>query len=331
MAADASTRAVLLAVIGNAFLTALKFTAFAFSASGSMFSEAIHSLADTANQTLLFIGIRRSERAPNALFPYGFGGERYLFALLSAVGIFVLGCGVTIYHGIHLLRNPVELHVAWYVFAVLGVAFVVDGFVLSRAIAAIHEVRGHESFLGYLRGTSDPTVAAVLLEDGVACLGVLIAMGGIGLSVVLESPVPDAIATLIIGAMMGLIAIWLGLKNRSLIVGRAIPAPLQQQIVEYLLEQPTVQAVRNTASRVVGAGTYRFKAEVDWNGAVLAERQLGWVESAERDLSTAEQRATFTRELGERITDALGDEIDRIEHELRTRFPELKYLDFESD
>ena len=97
--AASSTSAVFSALIGNGFLTVLKFAVWSVSGSGAMFSEAIHTLADTANQGLLFLGIRRSEKGTDAMFPYGRGAERYLYALLSAVGIFVLGCGVTVYHG----------------------------------------------------------------------------------------------------------------------------------------------------------------------------------------------------------------------------------------
>ncbi len=331
MASDASTSAVWMALIGNAFLTVVKFIAFTFSGSGAMFSEAVHSFADTANQALLAIGIKRSQRPADTLFPYGFGGERYLFALLSAVGIFVLGCGVTLYHGVEMLMHPPELDIRWYVFAVLAVSLVVDGFVMAKAIEAVHQVRGERSFMQYLRGSTDPTVAAVLLEDGVACLGVIVAMVAIGLSAATGSTLPDAIATLIIGGMMGGVAIWLGLKNRTLIIGRSIPAPLQAKILAFLGEQPSVERVRNVRSVVVGAKVFKFTADVDWDGRVLAEPLIGWVEQRSSVLATPDERAGFARDFGEQLARQLALEIDRIEAELKARFPELAFLDFESD
>jgi len=331
MAANASTQAVWLALIGNAFLTVVKFLTFLASGSGAMFSESIHSLADTANQGLLALGIKRSERPASALFPYGFGNERYLFALLSAVGIFVLGCGVTLYHGVHMLMEPEPLHLTWHPFAVLVIALLVEGFVLLKALAAVNQARGSTSLLAHLRQSSDPTVSAVLLEDGVACLGVLIALAALGISHLTGSTLPDAIATLMIGTMLGLVAIWLGVQNRGFIVGRAIPASLQAEVLAYLEAQPTVQRVIEMRSRVVGAGSYRFTAQLDWDGAELAAPLTEWVTSRAPLLDTPAERSAFTREFGERFAEAHAAEIDRIEKALRERFPELHYLDFESD
>ena len=134
--------AVIAALVGNSFLTVIKFVAFAYSGSGAMMSEAIHSLADTGNQSLLYLGVRRSEKQADTMFHYGYGAERFLFALLSAVGIFILGCGVTIYHGIHTLIHPPDLTVSWIIFAVLGVSFLLDGAVLLVAIRAISVEKG---------------------------------------------------------------------------------------------------------------------------------------------------------------------------------------------
>ncbi|MCA9001441.1 MAG: cation diffusion facilitator family transporter, partial [Planctomycetes bacterium] len=216
MAGSESTKAVLLAVLANLGLAIIKLIAFLVSGSGAMLSEAIHSIADTGNQALLFIGIRRSERPANATFHYGFGAERFFFALMSAAGIFVLGCGVTLYHAVHMLMHPEPPHTGWIDFAVLGVSLVVEGGVLLRALAVVNRQRGQVPLLAYLRKSSDPTLAAVLLEDGVACLGVVVAFVGIGAARLTGSGLPDAIATLVIGLLMGFIAVWLGFKNRSL-------------------------------------------------------------------------------------------------------------------
>lgn len=332
MAAGGSKSAVLMALVGNAFLTVLKFVTFMLSGSGAMLSEAVHSLADTANQGLLFIGIRRSERPADAMFHYGFGGERFFYSLMSAVGIFVLGCGVTAYHGIHTLLHPPELSFGWSIWAVLGVSLAVDGLVLGKAAQAVNAMRGDESFITYVRNTSDPTVAAVLLEDGVACLGVLAAGAGILLAKLTGNPLFDSLATLSIAGMMGLVAIWLGYKNRVLILGPAIPAEVQDAAVRFLEEQPTVTHVREVKSRVVGAGSFRLKAEVDWSGRAFAEREEEWALARLAEAgSDEESRRAVLRDFGERITDAVGDEVDRIEAELNRRHPELTYLDFESD
>ena len=331
MSVSSPKSTVLMALVGNSVLTVLKFVAFSFSGSGAMLSEGIHSLADTGNQALLFIGIRRSERPANSMFHYGFGSERFLFALFSAMGLFVLGCGVTIYHGVRTLLDPPEQTFGPMLFIVLGISFAVDGFVLWRVIGAIHAEKGDESMWSYLRSSSDPTVAAVLLEDGAACLGVVIALVGIGTAAATGSHVPDSIATLLIGAMMGLIAVWLGVKNSVLILGRAIPVEIQRAVVGFLNEQPTIERVHDVKTLIVGAAHFKLKAEVDWDGRVLGGRLEGWVEEQKDLLDTEEGRREFARNFGERLTRAVAVEIDRIEDELKQRHPELKNLDLESD
>ncbi|MCA8913878.1 MAG: cation diffusion facilitator family transporter [Planctomycetes bacterium] len=332
MSADSDSKsAVFSALIVNIIVTVLKFFAFAVSGSGSMFAEAMHTLADSGNQALLFIGIKRSERPATEMFSYGFGGERFLFALLSAVGIFVLGCGVTVYHGIETLLHPHPLKIGWLDFVILGIGFCLDGFVLLKAIKAINSRRGELSFMKFLRTTDDPTIAAVLLEDGVACFGVIIALIGILLAYFLHMPVFDALGSIFIGGLLGFIAVWLGYKNRGLMLGRAIPPEMQKQALEFINSQPSVDRVRHIQSRVVGADTYTLKAEIDWNGNWFGEQQLDWVHKHEVDLSDTGAAKSFAAEFGERITTAIAREVDRLEVELQKLIPELKFLDFEGD
>lgn len=319
------------AVAGNSVLTVAKFGAFMVSGSGAMLSEGIHSLADTANQVLLMIGIGRSERPANAAFHYGFGAERFFFALMSAVGIFILGCGVTIYHGVHCLLHPSEIHVGMLDYGVLALALVLEGFVLLKALQIVNQERGDQPLLRFLSTSSDPTLAAVLLEDGVACLGVVIAAVGLGLAELTGNTVYDSLATLLIGLLLGFVAVWLGYKNRDLILGRAIPKEVQESVHTYLSEQPSVIQVKKVKTRVLGAGDFTYSAEIDFNGAYLAEQMLPWVEEQAGVLANPEQRRSFARAFGERMTDAVATEIDRLEAELRKRHPELKHLDFESD
>ncbi|MFT4647761.1 MAG: zinc transporter 9 [Glaciecola sp.] len=330
MAGSESTKAVLIAVLANLFLSITKLGAFLFSGSGAMLSEAIHSAADTGNQLLLFIGIRRSERPANDTFHYGFGAERFFFALMSAAGIFVLGCGVTMYHGVHMLLHPTPSNTSWLDFAVLGLSLVVEGAVLIKALKVANAQRGDVPLVTYLNTSTDPTLAAIVLEDGVACLGVLVALGGIGLAQWTGSPMPDAIATLIISCLMGFIAIWLGYKNRSLILGQSLPAETQQRVIAFLDAQESVEGVSRAKSIVVGADNFKFSAEVDWDGAVLGERLLPWAQEALGDQYQGDL-TPFCREFGARMTQMVADEVNRIEKALREEHPELTHLDLESD
>ncbi|MHC4839706.1 MAG: cation diffusion facilitator family transporter [Planctomycetota bacterium] len=331
MAGD-SKGAVLYALTVNAFMTTIKFVVATISGSGSMFAEAMHTLADTANQGLLFIGIKKSDKPASHMFSYGYGVERFFYALMSAVGIFVLGCGVTMYHGIHSLLHPAPLRTpGWYIWATLGLGFVLNSLVLQKAITEINKSRGDQKFFEYLRKTDDPTISAVLLEDGIACLGIVVAAVCIGLSVLLKTPAPDAVGSILIGILLGGVAVFLGYKNRSLILGRRIPDHVEAEAIAFVQSQPSVEDVHAVQSRVLGAGSFKLKAEIDWNGRWFGEQFAPWIEENKDKLDTEEGRLEIAREFGEKVAEGIGDEIDRIEIELKEKFPRLIFIDFESE
>lgn len=330
MAGGGSTRAVFLALLGNGFLTITKSVAFLLTRSPAMLSEAIHSFADTANQGLLFIGIKRSNRPADARYHWGYGGERFLFSLLSAIGIFVLGCGVTVYHGVHSLIDPPDITVSWVSYAVLGVALLVDGFVLSAAIREVSAKKGDNSLMHFIRTSSDPTLLAVLFEDFVASVGVIVALIGIGLTQITGESYFDAASSIIIGIMLGLVAAWLGYRNRELILGPAIPKHIEDEVAEYLRQQPSIEAVRGIRTRIFGSEHYAFSADIDYNGKYLGKKHEAWFADQAKNLDE-ERAADVAGEFGELVLDTLAQEIDRIERELRKRFPQLAFVDLESD
>lgn len=329
--AASSKSAVLSAVVANVFLTIVKFIAFFMSGSGAMFSEAVHSGADAGNQMLLFLGIRSSERPADATFHYGYGGDRYLYSLLSAVGIFVFGSGVTIYHAIRGFLEPVHVEASMLGYGVLGLSFVVDSFVLIAALRVVWGQKGDKGLFEFLRTTSDPTIAAVLLEDAVATSGVLVAGLAILLTQVTGDPMYDSIGALLVGLMLAFVALWLALKNRRLLLGPKIPDHVHQGVMEYLRARPGVRRIREPKTRVVGAGQYHFGAEIDFDGAYFGRKQATFVGERLLGLNDEAARETFAGEFGERVVDAVAAEIDAIEDELRQRFPELQHVDIEAD
>ena len=326
--AGESKSAVFIAFAGNGGLTILKFVAFLLSGSGAMLSEAIHSFADTLNQLLLYIGIRRSSRPADRRFHYGYGSERYLFSLFSAIGIFILGCGVTVYHGISSMLDPHELKLDVWTFVILGISFVVEAFVLYKALAAIRAEQGDKPFWHFVRESSDPTIVAIIFEDAVACLGVIVASIGIALSAWTGSPIWDSLSSILIGLMLGAVALVLGLRIRELLLGPAIPGKLEADVIALLREQETVTEVHHVKTRVVAAGRFRLVAEVDYDGRVLARRHIDWLQKQlEREGADA---IALTEEYGERVVDEVAREVDRLESLIEERFPQLHWLDLES-
>ena len=329
--AGSKSGAVVWAVVGNSFLTILKFVAFLFSGSGAMLAEAVHSAADTGNQALLYLGIRRSLRPADETYHYGYGGQRFLYALFSAIGIFVFGCGITVYHGIHSLLDPPELTLSWMIFAVLGISILVEGAVLRKAVVEVNASRVQQSFREFVRTSTDTTLLAVLFEDAVATVGVLVAAGGILLSWLTGSPVFDALSSIAIGGLLGLLAVWLGMRNSVLILGPSIPSGVQKEVVTFLERQPTVTNVREVRSRILSADHFRIAAEVDYDGKALGRRRAGWAAERASGARSPDDWERFAADFGEHLLDDLGREVDRIEAELEQRFPRLRHVDLESD
>ena len=272
MATGGSKLAVVSALVGNFIVMIAKFIAFLVTRSGAMLSESIHSLADFLNQLLLLIGIERSNRRPDTDFQYGYGAERYVWALISAVGIFFLGCGVTLYHGITALLHPHPMHHYGTAMIVLVFSFIVEAFVLVMAIRAMRKKAEHLPFFQYLRTQADPAGVAVILEDTAACVGIVIAFVAILMTQITGQPYWDALGSIAVGLLLGAIAIWLIHRNRELLVGAAMPSHLRQQVLQILQQNPTVEEVVDLRSRILDTETYRVKADVRFDGQELAKR-----------------------------------------------------------
>ncbi len=325
MAGPTSARTVLTALVGNAFVMIIKFVAFLASGSGSMLSEAIHSAADTGNQLLLLVGLRRGEKAPDDRFHYGYGGERFVFGILSAAGIFFIGCGITIYHGIDSLLTPHTPQLTASTFIVLGVSGLIEGTVLALAIRAVLAERGTMGFFRYVRERADPATVAILLEDGAAVLGLVIATGGILLAYVTGNPIWDTAGSLIIGAILGGVAFYLVRENRELLLGRAVPENIEESFTDVVLAHPAVRSVRDIKTRQLAHDSYMFKAELTLDTDYLAEQLDRALPADLRDLTKgrALRRVTIA------TTDLIATEMIAIEAAVRQAIPHAKHIDLE--
>jgi len=332
--ATGSEKAVYTAIFGNTIVTVAKFGAFFATGSAAMWSEGVHSLADVSNQVLLALGIARSRRNPDQEHPYGYGRAQFVWALISAVGIFFLGCGVTLYHGVTALLHPHEVVDPGIAVWVLLFAFVVEGYTLIVALRAVSQgARDMQVSLGeYLKDGPDPMGSAVVLEDGAAVLGVMVAAITLGISVYTGDTRYDAIGSIVIGLLMGVIAIFLVNKNRLFLLDRAIPQAKKDQIMEILQNDPVVEAVLDVKATMVGADALRFKAEIEFDGSAVARRWLAEHPIPGIQGSTAHKAMEdFLVQYADHIVEAVGDEIDRIEREIRRVVPEAKHVDIETN
>jgi len=218
-----STKTVLTAIVANAMVTTAKFFGFFMSGSSALLAEAVHSLADTANQALLYLGLRRSARKADTDHQFGYGQEQYFWNLVSAITIFFLGCIYTIMHAAQQLSESHTPELSWIPFAIIGFAFIAEGYSFSIALIEFKRQcrEANKSFKIYLIETRDPTTLAVLIEDSVAVLGLTIAGIGMGLAAWTGSAIFDGIAAIFIGLLMGGLAFYLASMNRKYLINHS--------------------------------------------------------------------------------------------------------------
>lgn len=331
-----SGRVVMYAIFINAANCLMKFAAWLFTGSHSMFSEFIHSLADTANQLILAAGIRQSLKQPDVDHPYGWANFRNVSSLISGVGIFCVGAGLSIYHGITGLFHPGNVESLFWALAVLGGSFLSEG---ATLLVAINEVKQscrlqNMTFSEYVFRGRDPSVNVVLLEDAAAVLGLIIAASCISLSHYTCSPLPDAVGSLLIGSLLGGVASFIIYTNTLALVGTSIPAERKTELMRELESDRMIRALHDVKATDVGGRHVRFKAEVDFDGKeitryYLEQQDLEKMLAEMQSMKTIDDSEAFMLKHGENIVDTLGSEVDRIEKNLKSKHPEIRHCDLE--
>ena len=192
---DSSLRSVLAALLANTLIAIAKGVAAALTGSSALLAETLHTIADAGNEVFLYVAIRRSAREPDAMHPFGYGPERYYWALIAAIGMFAIGGAVSVWEGIRALVNPAALEAFWVGVAVLLVALVLDGASRTVAIRALREQARQRGVTvrTLLRESPDPTVTTVYLEDTADVIGALLALAALVLHELTGSAVPDAL------------------------------------------------------------------------------------------------------------------------------------------
>ncbi|HTO71533.1 MAG TPA: cation diffusion facilitator family transporter [Myxococcota bacterium] len=218
---EGSRRAIVAAFAANLGIALAKFVAFAFTGAASMLAEAVHSVADTGNQALLFLGGARARRAPTEEHPFGFGRERYFWAFVVALVLFSAGALFAIREGFEKIRHPRELESPLWAVGVLAVSLGLETFSLVTARREANAVRRGESWLAFIRHTKNPELPVVLLEDVGALAGLAFAALGIGLAIATGDARFDAAGSIAIGVLLAAIAWVLAAEMKSLLIGEA--------------------------------------------------------------------------------------------------------------
>jgi cation diffusion facilitator family transporter len=286
-ARDESLPSVLVALAANLAIAAAKGTAAALTGSPALFAETLHTVADAGNEVLLYIAIRRSGRPPDAMHPFGYGPERYYWALLAAIGMFVIGGAVSIWDGVRALVNPPELEAFWAGVAVLVVALVLDGvsrFVASRQLhaqAAWRQVSVRE----FVRETPDPTVVTVYFEDTIDVLGAALALVAIVLHRVTGSGIPDALGSIVIGCLLCYLAVRLTTRNRELLTNQSVPERYVERLRARLEAEPTVRAVHRLNAIYLGPAEVLVAADVEMTDGLSGEEVAAALARARADIA----------------------------------------------
>lgn len=221
MSASGGNKAIIAAFLANTGIAITKFIAAALSGSSSMLAEGVHSVADAGNQLLLLVGGRKAKRKANAEHPFGFGRERYVYAFVVSIILFSVGGMFSLYEGFEKLQHPHPLDPQWIWLpvVVLFIAIILESFSLRTAVKESNHVRGKQGWVAFIRHSKAPELPVVLLEDVAALFGLVLALIGVGLTIITGDGIWDAIGTLAIGVLLIAVAIVLGIETKSLLVG----------------------------------------------------------------------------------------------------------------
>lgn len=268
-----SLRVVVVAFVMNLGIALAKFIGFIFSGSAAMMAEAVHSLADSTNQIFLFLGLRRSGRQASETHQFGYGMEQYVFSFLVAILLFSVGGAFSLYEGVHKILHPShEIENVYINVVILGIAIALEGYSSYVATKEFRKIKGSNSMMQFMRRSKDQVLVTVLFEDYAALLGLIIAASGIGLYMITGLVIFDSIATILIGVLLLVIAIFLYREAASLLVGEAASPEDQVKIRKAIEENPNVVRLTELLTMHLSANQILVNAHVKFkDGMTLTE------------------------------------------------------------
>jgi cation diffusion facilitator family transporter len=266
---EGSRKAILAAFLANLGIAISKFVGFLVTGAASMLAESIHSLADTGNQGLLFLGGSRARRQATETHPFGYGRERFFWAFVVSVVLFSLGSLFALFEGEEKLRHPHELESVEWAVGILSVAIVLELMSFRTAIReARHVRRPDQSWWAFIRGSKAPELPVVLLEDLGALVGLCFALAGVGLAELTGNSRWDAVGSLAIGVLLGVIAIILATEMKSLLLGEAASPEQLSTIERAVTSSPSVRRLIHMRTEHVGPDQILVAAKLELDPAL---------------------------------------------------------------
>ena len=267
------SRKVILAALGaNALIAVCKFAAAYITGSSAMLSEGVHSVVDTGNQGLLLHGMKRSERPPDDAHPFGYGAEVFFWAFVVAILIFAIGAGISFYEGINKLLHPHPITSPHINYIVLGAAFIFEAIAWTIAYKEFRKVQGPQDFLTAVRESKDPATFTVLFEDTAAMLGLVAAAIGVFSAHVLEIQWADGAASIVIGVILAVTAIFLAVETKGLLIGEAASPAVVQGVRETVGDVPDIININELRTMHLAPHEILVALSVDFADGVSSER-----------------------------------------------------------
>ena len=292
MSAGGGNRAIIAALGANIGIAITKFIAFLLTSSSSMLAESVHSLADSGNQALLLIGGKRSRQAPDEVHPFGYGRERYLYAFIVAIVLFSVGGLFALYEAWHKFADPHPIDTwVWVPFVVLIAAIGMESYSFRTAIHESNHVRGKQSWVSFVRTAKAPELPVVLLEDAGALIGLVLALGGVGLTVATGDGRWDAVGTACIGILLVIIAVILSIETRSLLLGESA-TPADVAAIAAALVGPGVESLIHLRTMHLGPEELLVAAKIEIVAGATAAGISTAIDDAETRVRAAVPIAT---------------------------------------
>ena len=272
MSTEGSTRAVVAAMVANLGIAIAKFIGFLFTRSSSLLAESIHSVADTGNQVLLLLGGKRAKRSPDRRHPFGYGRERFFWAFVVSIVLFTLGSLFAIYEGVEKVLHPHVIDAPQWAIGILAVSILLEANSFRTAIHEARPAKADSSWYLFIRRSRSPELPVVILEDTGALVGLFLALGAVITAVITDNGVWDGVGSIVIGALLGVIAIVLSIEMKSLLIGESATETDEVAIRRAIEESPAVNELISLRTEHIGPEEILVAAKVEFDQSLSMDR-----------------------------------------------------------
>jgi len=281
-----SKSVILVAFLANLLIALLKLIVSFITRSSAMLAEAVHSFADTINQVLLLIGIKKGKQEPDHMHPFGFSSELYFWSFIVAIILFTAGAIFSIYEGIHKILHPAPLENIQYAFGVLIFSLLVEGFAFSRAFIKVNRERKGQGVFAYLRRSKKSEIMVVFLEDLAAITGLSVAIILLLLQHMTKIMIFDGIASIIIGLILCVVALFLGSEIKSLLIGESADPELVKKIADIFTGDESINNLIYIKSMQLGPHDILISVKAEFNDRLTIKEISNIINSIEKEIRT---------------------------------------------